>query len=73
VRVGLAWIFIYHGAGTRFGAFGRSGIRKRCTSPTGAYLHPGTFFAVLGGIFECFGGAAVGLGVLGRLASPPTG
>jgi putative oxidoreductase len=34
-----------------------------------AHLRPGTFFAVLGGIIECFGGAAVGLGILGRLAA----
>jgi uncharacterized membrane protein YphA (DoxX/SURF4 family) len=34
-----------------------------------AHLRPGAFFAVLGGIIECFGGAAVGLGLLGRLAA----
>ena len=26
VRVGLAWIFVYHGAGTLFGAFGQPGL-----------------------------------------------
>jgi putative oxidoreductase len=69
-RVGLAWIFIYHGAGTLFGAFGGSGIHPQAVYfAHTAHLHPGTFFAVLGGIIECFGGAAVGVGLLGRLAA----
>jgi putative oxidoreductase len=69
-RVGLAWIFVYHGAGTLFGAFGGSGIHAQAAFYADvAHLHPGTFFAVLGGIIECFGGAAVGLGILGRLAA----
>jgi putative oxidoreductase len=69
-RVGLAWIFIYHGAGTLFGAFGGSGIHPQAVYFAHiAHLHPGTFFAVLGGIIECFGGAAVGLGIFGQLAA----
>ena len=69
-RVGLAWIFVYHGAGTLFGAFGGSGIHPQAVYFAHvAHLRPGTFFAVLGGIIECFGGAAVGLGILGRLAA----
>jgi putative oxidoreductase len=69
-RVALAWIFIYHGAGTLFGAFGGSGIHPQAVYFAHvAHLHPGTFFAVLGGIIECFGGAAVGVGILGRLAA----
>jgi putative oxidoreductase len=69
-RIGLAWIFIYHGAGTLFGAFGAGGIHPQAVYfAHTAHLHPGTFFAVLGGIVECFGGAAVGLGVFGRLAA----
>jgi len=68
-RVALAWIFVYHGAGTLFGAFGGAGIHGEAVYfSTVAHLHPGTFFAVLAGIIECFGGAAVGLGVFGRLA-----
>jgi putative oxidoreductase len=70
VRVGLAWIFIYHGAGTLFGAFGQSGIHGHAVFFANvAHLHPGTFFAVLSGIIEFFGGIAVSLGVLGRLAA----
>jgi putative oxidoreductase len=69
-RVGLAWIFVYHGAGTLFGAFGGSGVHAQAVYFAHvAHLRPGAFFAVLGGIIECFGGAAVGLGVLGRLAA----
>jgi putative oxidoreductase len=69
-RVGLAWIFVYHGAGTLFGAFGGSGIHPQAVYFAHvAHLRPGTFFAVLGGIIECFGGAAVGVGLLGRLAA----
>jgi putative oxidoreductase len=69
-RVCLAWIFIFHGAGTLFGAFGGAGLHNEAVFYANyAHLHPGTFFAVLGGIIECFGGAAVGLGVFGRLAS----
>jgi putative oxidoreductase len=70
VRIGLAWIFIYHGAGTLFGAFGSGGIHAQALYFAHvAHLQPATFFAVLGGIVECFGGAAVGLGIVGRLAA----
>jgi putative oxidoreductase len=70
VRIGLAWIFIYHGAGTLFGAFGGPGIHRQTEFFSSvAHLHPGTFFAVVNGIVELFGGIAVGLGVLGRLAA----
>jgi putative oxidoreductase len=70
VRIGLAWIFIYHGAGTLFGAFGSGGIHAQALYfAHTAHLQPATFFAVLGGIVECFGGAAVGLGIFGRLAA----
>jgi putative oxidoreductase len=69
-RIGLAWIFVYHGAGTLFGAFHGSGIHPQAVYfAHDAHLRPGTFFAVLGGIIECFGGAAVGLGIFGRLAA----
>jgi putative oxidoreductase len=69
-RVALAWIFVYHGAATLFGAFGGSGVHPQAVYFAHvAHLRPGTFFAVLGGIIECFGGAAVGVGVLGRLAA----
>lgn len=68
-RVGLAWIFIYHGAGTLFDAFNGPGIHRQAVFfATVAHLHPGTLFAVLSGVIEFFGGIAVGLGMFGRLA-----
>jgi putative oxidoreductase len=68
-RVGLAWIFIYYGAGKLFGAFNGPGIHGTALyfSNT-AHLHPGGFFAVLGGIVEFGGGIAVALGLGTRLA-----
>jgi len=69
-RIALAWIFIFHGASTLFGAFGGAGLHAEAVyfSQT-AHLHPGTFFALLAGIIECFGGLAVGIGIFGRLAA----
>jgi putative oxidoreductase len=65
-RTALAWIFIYYGGGKLFGWFNGLGIHGTALyfSNT-AHLHPGGFFAVLGGVIE-FGGAiaiALGLGV----------
>ncbi len=69
-RIALAWVFVYHGAYTLFGAFGGPGIhRASIFYGTVAHLHPATFFTVLGGSIEFFGGIAVGLGILGRLAA----
>ena len=52
VRVALAWIFVYYGAaGKLFGAFNGPGLHNTALffSNT-AHLHPGGFFAVLGGV-----------------------
>ena len=69
-RIGLAWLFIYHGAFTLFGAFGGPGLHSASLFYAHtAHLHPGIFFAALGGVIEFFGGIAIGLGVLGRLAA----
>jgi len=69
-RVALAWIFIYHGARTLFGAFGGPGVHQASIFyGTVAHLHPATFFTVLGGSIEFIGGIAVGLGLFGRLAA----
>ena len=69
VRIALAWIFIYYGAGKLFGAFNGPGIHNTAIffSNT-AHLHPGGFFAVLGGVTEFGGAIAVGLGLFSRLA-----
>jgi putative oxidoreductase len=69
-RIGLAWIFVYHGAGTLFGAFGGPGLHRQAAFFAGtAHLHPGMVFAVMNGVVECFGGAAIGLGVLSRISA----
>ena len=69
VRIALAWIFIYYGAGKLFGAFNGPGIHATALffSNT-AHLHPGGFFAVLGGVIEFGGAIAVGVGLFSRLA-----
>ncbi|HEX3793986.1 MAG TPA: DoxX family protein [Acidimicrobiales bacterium] len=67
-RIGLAWIFIYYGGGKLFGWFNGLGIHGTALyfSNT-AHLHPGGFFAVLGGITELGGGIAIALGLGTRL------
>src|SRR5665213_3991019 len=69
VRVALAWIFIWYGAGKLFGAFNGPGFHQTALyfSNT-AHLHPGGLFAVLGGVIEFGGGIALALGLASRLA-----
>jgi putative oxidoreductase len=71
-RTALAWIFIYYGAGKLFGAFpgpGPHGIHQTSLYFANvAGLHPGGFWAVLGGLTEFGGGIAMALGLLTRLA-----
>src|ERR1700732_474349 len=68
-RIVLAWIFIYYGAGKLFGSFNGPGIHRTALyfSNT-AHLHPGGFFAVLGGVIELGAGVALALGLGSRLA-----
>jgi putative oxidoreductase len=68
-RIGLAWIFIYYGAGKLFGSFNGPGIHGTALyfSQT-AHLHPGGLFAVLGGLIEFGGGIALAVGLCSRLA-----
>lgn len=69
-RIALAWIFVYHGSGTLFNTFQGPGLHAGANFyATTAHLHPGTFFAVLSGSIEFFGGLAIGVGLLGRLAA----
>ena len=68
-RIVLAWIFIYYGSGKLFGWFNGPGIHGTSIYfSQAAHLHPGGFFAVLGGVIEFFGAIAVGLGLFSRLA-----
>jgi len=68
-RIALAWIFIYYGAGKLFGSFNGPGLHRTALyfSNT-AHLHPGGFFAVLGGVIELGAGVALALGLGSRLA-----
>ena len=69
VRLSLAFIFIYHGGRRLFGWFGGGGLDASAHYfADSAHLHPGTFFAVLGGSIEFFGGIALALGLFSRLA-----
>jgi putative oxidoreductase len=69
-RLGLGWLFIYHGASTLFGAFNGAGLHRTAVFFANyAHLHPGMFFACLNGITEFFGGIAIALGVFARLAA----
>jgi len=70
IRIALAWIFLYYGAGKLFGAFNGPGIRRTAVYfATTAHLHPGEFFAVLGGVIEFGGALALALGLGSRLAA----
>jgi putative oxidoreductase len=68
-RIALAWIFIYYGAAKLFGWFNGPGLHRTALyfSNT-AHLHPGGFFAVLGGVIELSAGIALALGLGSRLA-----
>ena len=69
VRIVLAWIFIYYGAGKLFGWFNGPGIHETSLFMADtAHLRPGGFFAVLGGLIELGGGIAVGIGLATRIA-----
>jgi putative oxidoreductase len=69
IRTALAWIFIWYGAGKLFGSFNGPGIHQTALFMANtAHLHPGGFFAVLGGVIEFGGAIAVALGLATRLA-----
>ncbi|HEV8064944.1 MAG TPA: DoxX family protein, partial [Acidimicrobiales bacterium] len=69
LRIALSWIFLYYGAGKLFGAFNGPGIHRTAVYfANTAHLHPGGFFAVLGGVIEFGGAVAMALGVFSRLA-----
>ena len=68
-RIVLAWIFIYYGGGKLFGWFNGLGIHGTSLYfSQAAHLHPGGFFAVLGGLIEFGWAIAVALGLFSRLA-----
>jgi putative oxidoreductase len=68
-RSTLAFLFIYHGARRLFGWFDGPGIHRSADYFAHvAHLHPGEFFAVLGGVIEFGGAIALILGLGSRLA-----
>ena len=68
-RITLAWVFVYHGSRRLFGWFDGPGLDASAKYFADvAHLHPGTFFALTGGMIEFFGGIAIALGLLSRLA-----
>ena len=68
-RIVLCWVFFYHGSRRLFGWFDGPGLNEsaRFFADT-AHLHPGKFFAVVGGAIKFFGAIALALGLLSRLA-----
>ncbi len=68
VRGLLAWLFIYHGAGTLFGAFHQSGLHGETLYFQTEHLEPARFFAVVDGTTQFVGGILIAVGVFGRLA-----
>jgi putative oxidoreductase len=69
VRIALAWIFIWYGAGKLFGSFNGPGFHQTAIFMADtAHLHPGGFFALLGGLIEFGGAIAVAVGLATRLA-----
>jgi putative oxidoreductase len=69
LRIALGTVFIAHGAQKLFGAFGGGGISGTSQFFESLGATPGTFFAVLAGVIEFFGGLAVLLGALTRAAA----
>jgi putative oxidoreductase len=68
-RIALAWIFIYHGSRRLFGWFDGPGLHQSADYfATTAHLHPGLFFALVGGVIEFGGGIAIALGLASRVA-----
>lgn len=68
VRAGLAWIFIYHGAGTLFGAFHQAGIHGETLYFQANHLRPAEFFTYVDGFTQFVGGILIAVGLFGRLA-----
>jgi len=68
-RTVLAILFIYHGSRRLFGWFDGPGLHQSADYFAHTVgLSPGIVFATLGGTIEFFGGIALALGLLARLA-----
>lgn len=73
IRVGLAWVFLYHGSQKLFGAFGGMGMEGFTQGMTQMNLPllPPAVWAWMAALGEFMGGLFVGLGLLARLATLP--
>lgn len=70
LRLALAVIFFAHGGQKLFGWFGGYGIHGTAVFfAQGMHMHPATFWAVLVGCGEFFGGVLMFFGFLTRLAA----
>lgn len=68
LRGGLGVDFVAHGSQKLFGAFGGVGLSGTARFFDSLGAHPGTLWAVVGGIVEFGGGIAMLLGLFSRLA-----
>jgi putative oxidoreductase len=69
MRLSLALTFIAHGAQKLFGSFGGKGLEGTAVGFANMGLNPGTFWAILVGCGEFFGGLLVLLGIGTRLGA----
>jgi putative oxidoreductase len=74
LRLGLAVVFVAHGAHTLFGTWAGPGIGPGGLDHTAAYLdslglHPAFLLALLAGLTELAGGCLVGIGYVTRWAA----
>lgn len=68
-RGALAWVFFYYGAGKLFGWFHGPGIHQTAVFMAhSAHLHPGSLFAIVGGVIEFSSSVLLALGLATRLA-----
>jgi putative oxidoreductase len=73
LRLGLAVVFVAHGAQVLFGAWGGPGVGPGGIAATAAFylslgLQPATLLAVLAGLIQLIGGLCLGLGLFSRPA-----
>ncbi len=71
VRIGIAWVFVYHGSQKVFGAFGGPGIDGFAAHLNHLPVLPPIAWAWMAALGELLGGLFVGIGLLARLATLP--
>ena len=71
IRLVLAAVFVYHGAGKLFGVFGGGGIEATAQYFESIGLPWPTLSAIVQGCLEFFGGIMLGAGIFARLVAIP--